>query len=154
MMKKIIKRTLIGLPAGMLVGYVITLLISLVRGEGEYFPVVPAMAERFGSELNAVLIQTGMCALIGAVSGGATVIWESERLGILAQTVIHYILITGSVLGSAYVCEWCERTPGGILFYLALFTVSYIVIWLSLTLSIRAKLRKINEAVAEDGADK
>ena len=63
MKKKILLYALIGAPVGVTVGTVITILISLTAGDGNFYPVVPSLIEKCGNELNAVIVQT-VCLLI------------------------------------------------------------------------------------------
>ena len=65
MKKKLIGRGLIGFPVGIAIGYVITVIISICIGDGFFYPVTPELVNKMGSELNAVLIQTGLSGIMG-----------------------------------------------------------------------------------------
>ena len=57
MKKKIVLRSLLGFPLGLAMGYMITIIISLVFADGSYFPCVPELITTMGSEIHAVLLQ-------------------------------------------------------------------------------------------------
>ena len=58
MKKKVILRGLFGLPVGIAIGFVITLLISICIGDGAFYPVTPELIQTTGNQLNAVILQT------------------------------------------------------------------------------------------------
>lgn len=66
MKKEMIRRGVIGFIAGISIGYVTSILVSLLIGEGTYQPCVPDFVEAMGSEINAVIIQTILSGLLGS----------------------------------------------------------------------------------------
>ena len=68
--KKAFQRALIGMPIGVTISTVITIIISLCKGDGHYYAVVPALTADLGSESCAVLIQFLCSLLYGAVFAG------------------------------------------------------------------------------------
>ena len=78
MKKKLIGRGVIGFPVGIAIGYVITVIISICIGDGFFHPVNPELVNKMGSELNAILIQTGLSGIMGTGFAMASVIWEID----------------------------------------------------------------------------
>ena len=68
MKKRILCRALIGAPIGLAISTAITIFSSLIYGDGNYYPVVPALVEQCGNEINAVVAQ--MIALCCTVQSG------------------------------------------------------------------------------------
>ncbi|MGX8704280.1 MAG: DUF3021 family protein, partial [bacterium] len=66
MKKKILHRCLIGAPIGLAISTLITIMISLIVGDGRYYAVVPEAVSDFGTEINAVLAQAVFSMLYGA----------------------------------------------------------------------------------------
>ena len=58
MKKKVLQRGLFGIPTGIAIGYVITVMMSAFWGDGSYYPCVPAFVDAMGSEIRAVVVQT------------------------------------------------------------------------------------------------
>ncbi len=104
--KQIFLRGLLGIPLGITIGYLITIVLSLVWGNGYYSPCVPSLASIMGSEIGAVVLQTALCALLGVSFGATSVIWQIEHWGIVKQTGIYFLGCILLVLDGAY--------PGGI----------------------------------------
>ena len=78
MKKKILMRGLFGLPTGIAIGFVITLIISICIGNGSFYPVTPELIDATGNELNAVILQTVLCAIMGAGFAAASIVWELD----------------------------------------------------------------------------
>ena len=89
MKKKIIKRSLLGFPLGITMGYLITILISLGWANGYYSPCVPELISLMGNEINAVIFQTILCGILGVGFAASSVIWEMDSWSIVKQTGIH-----------------------------------------------------------------
>lgn len=145
MLKKVLLRCLFGAPIGLAIGTVITIIISLVVGDGTYYAVVPELIADCGSEINAVVFQSVLSLIYGAAWAGASVIWENERWSILKQTVIHLIICSAATFPIAYFARWMPHNANGVLLYFGIFVVIYIVIWLSQYSSMKKKVQQINE---------
>ena len=48
MKKKVLQRGLFGIPTGIAIGYVITVMMSAFWGDGSYYPCVPAFVDAMG----------------------------------------------------------------------------------------------------------
>lgn len=130
MKKTILSRALFGIPVGISIGYIITIIISLFLGDGLYSPCVPELIEVTGSEINAVILQTVLCGLLGGVSAAASVIWEIDEWPIAKQTGIYFVLLSLTMLPIAYFTHWMEHSLRGFLVYFGLFLVIFIIMWL------------------------
>lgn len=145
MLKKVLLRCLFGAPLGLAIGTVITIIISMVVGDGTYYAVVPELIRDCGSEINAVVFQSVLSLIYGAAWAGATVVWENERWSILKQTVIHLIIGSVATFPIAYFTHWMPHNARGVLLYFGIFVVIYIGIWLSQYSAIKKKVKQINE---------
>ena len=94
MKKKIVKRSLLGFPLGIAMGYLITILISLGWANGYYSPCVPELISLMGNEINAVILQTILCGILGAGFAASSVIWEMDSWSIVKQTGIYFSIIS------------------------------------------------------------
>ena len=149
MKKQTLLRIILGAPIGITISYFITIFISLTVTDGNYYPVVPALAESMGSELNAVLIQALLSALYGAVWGGLSIIWQLEHWSLLRMTATHFAIATLRTFPIAYFMQWTPHSLKGILSYFALFFAIYLAIWLSQYYTIKKRLKELNQKVQE-----
>lgn len=145
MKKKIILRSITGIPLGLTIGYLITIVISLIWADGYYAPCVPELAAITGSEINAVLLQALLCGILGMGFGGCSVIWEIEDWGIVKQTGIYFLIVSVIMMPIAYVTYWMEHSLSGILRYFGIFALIFAVVWVIQYGRAKKNVKKMNE---------
>ena len=150
MKKKIIMRGLFGLPTGIAIGFVITLIISICIGNGSFYPVTPELIDATGNELNAVILQTVLCAIMGAGFAAASIIWELDSWSLAKQSGIYFIIISVIMLPIACFTNWMKHTALGVLSYVAIFVAIFVVVWLSQYLLWKRKIKQMNTLVSKD----
>lgn len=129
MKKRIMLRGIMGFPLGVAIGYFITILLSLIWGQGYYSPCVPELTAVLGNEPAAVLVQAMLCGLLGMASGASSVIWKIEGWSIVKQTGIYFGVLSGVMLPIAYLSYWMEHSVVGFLQYFAIFFLIFCAIW-------------------------
>ena len=150
MKKKLIGRGVIGFPVGIAIGYVITVIISICIGDGFFHPVNPELVNKMGSELNAILIQTGLSGIMGTGFAMASVIWEIDSWSLAKQSGIYFMIISVIMLPIAYFTNWMKHTALGVLSYVAIFVAIFVVVWLSQYLLWKRKIKQMNTLVNKD----
>ena len=78
MKRKIILRSVLGFPIGITIGYLITILISIVWADGYYSPCVPELISVMGNEIGAVILQAFLCGLLGTGFAASSLIWITQ----------------------------------------------------------------------------
>lgn len=149
MKKNIFLRSILGAPIGVTICCLITIIISLFTGDGAYYPVVPALTESLGSEINAVLVQTLCSILYGAVWGGLSVVWQLEHWSLLKMTATHFTIASAATFPIAWLMHWMPRNLPGILLYFGIFFGIYFGIWLSRYCAIKKRIQELNQKVRE-----
>lgn len=144
MKKKIIERTVVGFVIGIAIGQVISVLISLISGKGEFLVCAPAFTELIGNEAAAAAIQTLLCGVMGTGYAAASLIWENEKLNIAAQTGICFGIYAVTLLPIAYFTNWMEHSVLGVLGYIGIFVASFVVVWLNQYLLLKRRIKAIN----------
>ena len=153
MKKKLIKRSFLGLPLGITIGYLITILISLSWGNGYYLPCVPELISLTGTEINAVILQTILWGILGVGFAASSVIWEMDRWSIVKQTGIYFSIISVIMLPIAYFAYWMEHSVVGFLIYFGIFVLIFIIIWVIQFSIARYNVRKMNEKLFQTKDD-
>ena len=124
--KKAFQRALIGMPIGVTISTVITIIISLCKGDGRQKTYL-----LFSDDVapGVSLIQFLCSLLYGAVFAGASVIWEADW-SLTRMTVTHLLVISLITLPIAWFMQWMKHTLGGFLIYFGIFLAIYLVIWI------------------------
>lgn len=141
---------LLGAAIGPTIALLITIVISLIIHDGNYYAVPPDLIRDCGNEVNAVILQTILSLLYGAAWGGASWIWRIERWSILRQTLTHLVICSAATFPVAYFAYWMPHNAGGILTYFGIFLVIYLFIWLSLYSNMKKRVRQINDKLRDN----
>lgn len=150
MKNHIIKLGLIGFPVGIAIGFVITLIISACIGDGFYYPVTPELINSMGNELNAVILQTVLCGLMGSGFAMASVIWDVDSWSLAKQSAIYFLLACIIMFPIAYITNWMKHSIAGVLSYIGIFVVIFIIAWLVQYLSWKRKIKRMNDCFKKD----
>lgn len=147
MKKEILSRIVVGLLGGIVISFLITIGISIFMGDGNYYPCVPILIERMGNELNAVIVQTILSAVLGVGFAGSSFIWEKEDWSLLKQTGIYFTIISVLMMIVAYICEWMEHSVKGVLSYFAIFLVIFVIVWIVQYTIWKRRISKISSKI-------
>ena len=147
MKRKAAQRGLLGFPLGVFLGYAITLLISLIKGVGQFYPVVPALTEVCGTQIGAVTLQFLLSGVLGAISAASSAVWENDDWSMLKQTVIHFFILCFTMLPIAYFTHWMEHSLLGMSLYFGTFVAIYALIWAVLYTSWKRKIKRVNDGI-------
>lgn len=147
MAKNILKRCLLGAPTGLMIFTFIALFFAHLSGDGE-LRVGYYLVRVYGSEVNALTALVLSSMAIGMVWSAASVIFDTDR-NLLAQTVLHALCCVGPSLAIAWCVYWIPHTVNGLVQYVTIFAVIYVLIWFFQYLSIRRRLRQFNTKIGE-----
>lgn len=147
MAKKIFNRCLFGAPTGLMVFTFISLLIAHLSGDGE-LRVGYYLVRVYGSELNAVTALVLSSMAIGMIWSAASLIFETDW-NLLAQTALHGVCCVIPSVAIAWGMFWIPHTPEGLVQYVTIFAVIYLLVWGIQYLSIRRRLRQFNAKIQE-----
>ena len=148
LIKKAGLRALLGAPLGLAYSTMITIILSLARGDGTYYAVVPEMTADIGSESVAVLIQALCSMLYGAAFAGASVVWDTDW-SLTRMTAVHFLICSAATFPIAYHIRWMDHTPVGVLKYFGIFLAVYIAIWIGQYLRMKRNVEAINRKVKD-----
>ena len=147
MKRKIVLRSLLGFPLGLVIGYMITIIISLIFADGYYSPCVPELITTMGSEINAVLLQAFLLGVLGSGFAAASVIWEIEDWGLVKQTGIYFLIVSVIMMPIAFVTHWMEHSMKGILSYFGIFFIIFVAIWIIQYAIAKHNVKKMNDVL-------
>ena len=115
MKKKVIERAVPGFFIGIAIGQIISVLISLMSGNGEFIICVDEFVAQIGNEALAAAVQTLLCGIMGSGFAAASVIWELENISIAAQSGICfgiYAICSTLINNNSVDCCTCLDCPG------------------------------------------
>ncbi len=152
MKKQLISRGLLGFPLGISLGYIITIMVSAFFGKGYYSAVMPELVTMMGNEINAVILQTLLCGILGTGFAMASLIWEIDSWSLAKQSGVYFAIACALMLPIAYITNWMKHTLVGILSYIGIFVLIFIIVWLSQYFALKSRITRINREVKADNS--
>ena len=150
MKKKLILRGLLGMPIGISIGLIITIIISAFAGNGEFYAVTPELTAAMGNELNAVILQTVLCGIMGIGFAMASVIWEIDSWSLAKQSGIYFAIACVIMFPISYFANWMPHSTAGILSYVGIFVAIFLAAWVIQYSVWKRKITKMNEGIKDN----
>ena len=144
MKKTLIQLGLLGFPLGIAIGYVITLFISIGIGDNCYYPVNQELINTAGTELNAVLLQTFLCGIVGSLFSMGSVVWDIDSWSLTKQTGVYFVIACLAMFPIAYFAGWMPHSVVGAALYVGIFIAIFAICWITQYLSIKHKVNEMN----------
>ncbi len=104
------------------------------------------------NELTVNEVCLGICSLfmLAFIAGGMNVVYQIERLPLMAAILIHGCVLYVSYLGTYLVNGWLEWGTLPILAFTAIFVLGYLIIWAVIYSVIRRRTEQINEVLKKN----
>lgn len=104
------------------------------------------------NELTVNEVCLGICSLfmLAFIAGGMNVVYQIERLPLMAAILIHGCVLYVSYLGTYLVNGWLEWGTLPILAFTAIFVLGYLVIWAIIYSVIRRRTEQINQVLKKN----
>ena len=147
MKKKLIRRGLLGIPLGIAVGHIIAVIISLSMGDGAFHPAPSESIAAMQGELNAVILQTLLCGIMGMGFAMASVIWEIDSWSLAKQSGVYFAAACLVMFPISYFANWMPHSAVGVLSYVGIFAGIFLFTWLAQYLVWKRKIRQLNQGI-------
>ena len=142
--KKAMLRGIIGFPVGIFISVTITMFISIMIGNGQFYSVVPELIDRTHNEVNAFVLQYILSGLLGFAFAAGSAVFEVDNWSIAKQTMIHFFISSVALLPIAYACRWMDNSLKGVASYFLIFVGSYVIVWFAQYTTWKKKIIEIN----------
>ena len=128
---------------GFLSGIVICTFIMIVVGKDSGF-VTPLFAERIGNPKTAALLQFFLSGVYGALTMGAVVLYDMDRLPLALATFLHCLICIVPFFPLALFLGWTKGI-GEALLMAGFQLAAFILVWLVMFIRCRIMTKKLNE---------
>lgn len=149
MLKKALSRGITGFMFATAINIIICGIAIAAANKPDFLPVFPEFAARFSSEILAVIVQ---CILIGITSasfGFWSIIMEFDRLGLLVQSILYFVLTAIVWIPVAIVC-WGLGTYVSTFISISLsYLIAYIISWAIQYRYCKESVKQINQKLKE-----
>lgn len=151
LINRIIVLSSVGLALGVLLGVFSGNIIDIISSGGKYVDKLhiysPELALAVGGEFKALILQTLLSGLLGAVAMGLSAVYEIESWSIAKATLIHFSVTIMVFYLTAFFLKWWSLRLS--FFMLVPFLIAYFTIWMVNYVIYRKRVNEINEALNE-----
>ena len=153
MKSKIMKLALIGFVLGMLIGN----LISFLSHDKSVTPLVivsPVLIQRTGSVKAAMIVNTLLSGILGAVCMAGTIFHDPEEFdwGMTKAAVLHFLLILAVNIPIALYCGWLKPGFLNMLIWVSVMALAYFIVWLIMYFRYRKETEELNRMLNKNKA--
>ena len=151
MKRKILKLALIGFVLGMMIGN----LISFLSADHSVKPLVivsPVLIQRTGSVKAAMIVNTLLSGILGAVSMAGAIFHDPEEFdwGMTKAAVLHFLLILAVNVPIALYCGWIKPGFLNLLIWVSIMAFSYFIVWLIMYFRYRKETEELNRMLEQN----
>ena len=118
--------------------------------------VIYLILDRLGTaqSLDAAAVSTGIFSLtaLAFIAGGMNVIYQIERLPLMAAITVHGAVLYASYLATYLVNGWLEQGRGPILVFTVIFIAGYLAIWAVIYCITKRRTERLNEILKQNQA--
>lgn len=132
------------------VGITLTILcLAMLFIDGDYAPILPEFASRFGNALEAFAVQIILIGLSSASIGAGSVVMEMERLSLVVQSLIYFIIAGAVWIVVGCFCWGIHKYPLSMLSIGCSFLISYAISWIIQYRICKKSVEDINRKINE-----
>lgn len=127
----------------------ILLTVVSVMGKEEMIPLVPEFAAHFSNPYQAVFVQNVLIGLISAIFGAGSILMELERLSLLVQSILYFLITTAVWVPVGCFCWGLHQYPQTMLSMGISYAVTYAISWIIQYRLCKKNVEQINEKLAQ-----
>lgn len=133
----------------------ITLIVyGILIGTGAYqgeLPMLPEYMAHFSSNTLALIVQCLLVGVASATFGFGSVIMENEKIGLITQSIIYFIVTAAVWVPVACFCWGFHKYPTTMITVTASYLISYFISWGIQYKVCRKNIEEINQRLQEMG---
>lgn len=147
MTRKIINRFFLGVPFGITLGLIVTIVFAYLTNQTFYQMV----ANRFGNYTNDSLdnftITVILWALLGSLFFVAALIFTIEYWSFLKKVIVHFFVTISIFMLIAYALDWYSLSIGSFVDQIMAFVVIYVLFFIHDKIQAKRNVAAINNKI-------
>lgn len=146
---KFLKAGIRGIPIGITIGFIISLIITVSLKLPTYSPSSEVFDGHFANNTQAVIASAILWALMGFVTAMSSRIFVIESWSITKKTVVHFLVTYLVFTPLAILAGWFPLEINFLISYSLSFIIVYIIEWVIMMQAARARIDKLNKLINE-----
>lgn len=149
MAEKTLRRAAFGYVVGMPIGTIILIVLSFATQGGAHL-FTDALLARTGSEAGALLMQTVLSGIIGAVGVGGTSLFDIEGWSLFRSATVYYATYTITFMPIGFFLGWIESVSDALVMA-EVFAIVVLVATLAITARYKMQVEQLNALLENAG---
>ncbi len=147
-MKEILKKGFIGFAMSALIGTAVNLIIDIIAnavGAENFISMSPEFRSLFPTPVIAAYVNVFLYGIIGATFSVMTFIYDVNKLGVVLQNIIYFLVTAPVAVGIAILIWQLHHYPEAIISTIAGYGLCYLIIGILQYRKLKDDIRQINE---------
>lgn len=149
MLKKGILRGINSFLYAIAINVILSVIIMATVNKPDFIPILPDFAARFSSETMALLVQWILIGISSAAFGFWSIIMEFERISLLLQSVLYFILTAMVWIPVSILCWDLGKDIFSFITIVTSYLVSYVITWIIQYRNCKDSINQINKKLEE-----
>ena len=147
MKKKALRFGAVGFLLGCFAYLLFSIMVSLRMNTGDFYFVLPALANNYGNELFAAIVQIAIFTWFGIACGIAYLFSENVELEPVKQGAGYLVSLTVGMLPLAWTGQWYKHIFIGIFSYIIIVAVVSILLFIIGLVKLKCDVDEIKQAI-------
>ena len=147
-MKEILKKGFIGFAMSAFIGTAVNMIVDIIAnalGVENFISMSPDFRNLFPTPVIAAYVNVFMYGIIGATFSVMTFIYEVNKLGVVLQNIIYFLVTAPVAVGIAVLIWQLHHYPKAIISTLVGYGLCYLIIGILQYRKLKDDIRQINE---------
>lgn len=149
MLKKGILRGINSFLYAIAINVILSIIIMAAVNKPDFIPILPDFAARFSSGTMALLVQWILIGISSAAFGFWSIIMEFERISLLLQSVLYFILTAMVWIPVSILCWDLGKNSFSFITIVTSYLVSYVITWIIQYRNCKDSVNQINKKLEE-----
>lgn len=149
MLKKGIVRGINSFLYAIAINVILSVIIMVAVNKPDFIPILPYFAARFSSGTMALLVQWILIGISSAAFGFWSIIMEFERISLLLQSIIYFILTAMVWIPVSVLCWDLGKDIFSFITIVTSYLISYVITWIIQYRNCKDSINQINKKLEE-----
>lgn len=149
MLKKGIVRGINSFLYAIAINVILSVIIMVAVNKPDFIPILPDFAARFSSGTMALLVQWILIGISSAAFGFWSIIMEFERISLLLQSIIYFILTAMVWIPVSVLCWDLGKDIFSFITIVTSYLISYVITWIIQYRNCKDSINQINKKLEE-----
>lgn len=149
MLKRGLSRGINSFLYAIAINVILSIIIMAAVNKSDFIPILPDFAARFSSGTMALLVQWILIGFTSAAFGFWSIIMEYERISLLLQSILYFVLTAIVWIPVAIVCWDLGEDIFSFITIVTSYLLSYSITWIIQYRNCKDSINQINRKLEE-----